>query len=59
MILPDSLAFLGSTRFWKLVLAASLIVLGNYGVIDMALAEIIAGALGISITIRTVDRAYE
>ena len=59
MTLPDSLAFLGATRFWKLVLATSLVILGYYGVIDMVLAEMLAGMLGVSIVIRTVDRAFE
>ncbi len=47
---------LGSVRFWQLLIGALLVILGSYGVIPVELANIIAGALGISVTIGTVDK---
>jgi len=52
-------SLLGSIRFQQLIIGVVLIVLGYYGIIPQALADIIAGALGISIGVGTVDRAAE
>jgi len=50
---------LGSIRFQQLVIGVILIALGYYNVIPMALANIIAGALGISIGVGTLDKVAE
>lgn len=61
--LATKLEFLKSTRFWKIVIAITLESLISYGVIDTVMAEMLAHAvsviLGISVTIRTVDRFSE
>ena len=50
-------ALLGSIRFQQLVIGVVLIILGYYGIVPQALADIIAGALGISIGVGTIDKA--
>ena len=55
--------FLQSVRFWKVVIAVVLESLVAYSVIDftagVAIAHIISLVLGISVTIRTVDKVSE
>ena len=50
-------ALLGSIRFRQLVAGIVLIILGYYKIIPMELANIIAGGLGISIGVGTIDKA--
>lgn len=52
-------AILGSIRFWQLVIGALIVILGKEGVISQAIADAIAGILGISVTIGTVDKAAQ
>ena len=47
---------LGSMRFWQLVIGAVLLILAQYGVVPAELATTLAGFLGISIVVRTVDK---
>jgi len=54
--MKEKFAFLKSIRFWKLVLAAVIYVLGQYGVIPMELATGIVGLLGIDVAIKTIDK---
>ncbi|MEY2702072.1 MAG: hypothetical protein RLY43_705 [Bacteroidota bacterium] len=59
----QKLDFLKSTRFWKIVIAITLESLVTYGVIDTVSAEMVAHiisvTLGLSVTVRTVDRFSE
>ena len=61
--MKEKLAFLQSTRFWKVVIAVVLFALVQIGVIDGVAAESIANSLtvilGFSVGIRTVDRFSE
>lgn len=61
--MKDKLAFLTSTRFWKLVIIGILEALVAVSVIDaaslQALTDIVQLILGGSIAIRTVDRFGE
>ena len=47
---------LGSIRFWQLVIGAIVLILADYGFIPTDLAGVIASFLGISVTVRTLDR---
>ena len=49
-------AILGSIRFWQIVVAAVLLYLGEVGVIGLEVAKTIAGVLGVSVTVGTVDK---
>jgi hypothetical protein len=49
-------SILGSVRFWQLAGGVVLLILAYYSVIPQELANLIAGALGISITIGTIDK---
>ena len=48
-------SILGSVRFWQLVIAAIVVILGQNDVISVELANTIAKVLGVSITIGTLD----
>lgn len=47
---------LSSIRFWQLTAGLVLVILGYYELVPMELAQIIAGYLGISIAVRTIDK---
>lgn len=51
--------FVKSVRFWKVVLSGVVLALGQNGYIDLESAKIISGILLGSVTIRTIDRAFE
>lgn len=51
--------FLTSVRFWKIVGAFLAEALGFYGLIPAEIAHTIAGILGVSVAVRTVDRFGE
>lgn len=55
----NHLSFLKSSRFWQIVVAALAVLLAEYGVIPTVVATTIAAILGVSVTIRTVDRLGE
>lgn len=61
--MKEKFEFLQSVRFWKVVVAITLESLVAYNVIDSVLAEAVAHivslVLGVSVTIRTVDRVSE
>ena len=46
----------GSVRFWSLLIGAVLLILSQYGIIPVELANTLAGFLGISIVVRSVDK---
>ena len=46
----------GSVRFWSLTAGVILLILSFYGIIPQELANILAGYLGISLVVRTVDK---
>jgi hypothetical protein len=50
-------SILGSVRFWQLLIGALLLILASYGIIPQEIANVIAGLLGVSVTIGTVDKA--
>lgn len=50
---------LGSVRFWQLTAGLVLLILAFYDLIPQQLAEMIAGYLGLSIAIRTADKAIK
>jgi len=56
-------SFLKSVRFWKVTIAVALLVLVETGVLEseelQVIAQGLAGLLGVSATIRTVDRFAE
>jgi hypothetical protein len=45
-----------SIRFWQLVIGAIIVILGQEGVISPEIANTIAGLLGVSVTLGTVDK---
>lgn len=47
---------LSSRRFWQLVVATILLVLGSYEIIPKEVAEILAGLFGVSVAVGTVDK---
>jgi hypothetical protein len=47
---------LSSRRFWQLVVATIILVLGSYQIIPKDVAEIVAGLFGVSVTVGTIDR---
>ena len=47
---------LGSMSFWLSVIGAVVLILGQYEIIPMVAAEIIAGWCGFSVVKRTVDK---
>ena len=49
-------AVFSSIRFWQLLIAAVVIILADYGIIPVELANIVAGFFGISIAVRTLDK---
>jgi len=57
--LSEKLTFLGSTRFWKLVISGIAYALWQGGIIDTALFGLIVTPLLGSVAVRTVDRASE
>ena len=52
-------AMLTSVSFWLAVIGGIALVLGQFEVISMDVATIIAGWCGFSVTKRTVDKAIE
>ena len=54
--MKEKFAFLQSVRFYKGLAAVVIVYLGLQGIIDPLLANLIAGFLGLDITINTVDR---
>ena len=55
----NKLEFLKSVRFWKVVVAFVVYALGAEGVIPAPIADTVAGILGVSVAIRTIDREAE
>ena len=49
-------SLLGSIRFWQLVIAAILLILRGYGIIPPEVADTVAGLLGISTAVGTIDK---
>jgi len=49
----------GSVSFWMAVVGGIVLVLGQYDVISVEIATIIAGWCGFGITKRTVDKAIK
>jgi len=47
---------LSSVRFWQLFVGAVIVILGQQGVMSPEMANTIAGLLGVSVTINTVDK---
>jgi len=47
---------LSSIRFWQLLIASVIVILGQEGVISPEIANTIAGLLGASTLIGTVDK---
>ena len=58
-MIKEKFAFLTSVRFWKVVLAFIFVTLGSYEVLPIELVTAFVGILGVSVTIRTVDRLGE
>ncbi len=54
--MKEKFDFIKSVRFWKLVLAAIVYILGQYEVIPLTLSTAIIGVLGLDVAIRTVDK---
>ena len=50
---------LGSVSFWFAVVGGVVLVLGQYEVISMPIAEIIAGWCGFGVVKRTVDKSIK
>jgi len=50
---------LGSIRFWQLTAGLILAILAYYKVLDQTIVELIASYLGISIAVRTFDKAVK
>lgn len=47
---------IGSVRFWQVVTASAVVYLSQIGYVDANTANMIAGILGVSVTIATVDK---
>jgi len=58
-MLSDKFAFLGSTRFWAMVIGLVMVYLEAKGWIGELEAKLIEGLMAGFITVRTVDRAFE
>lgn len=50
---------LGSRRFWQLFAGLVLLILAFYKVIPQELANLIAGFLGLSVAVGTIDKATQ
>ena len=50
------LSILTSVSFWLSVIGAVVLILGDYGIISIEIATIVAGWCGFSVTKRTVDK---
>jgi hypothetical protein len=50
------LELLSSRRFWQLFAGLVLLVLAYYSVIPKDLADLIAGFLGVSVAVGTIDK---
>lgn len=51
--------FWESTRFWALVIACVALVLKNYAILPVEVVDPLLALLGVSITVRTVDKLGE
>ena len=58
-MIKEKFAFLTSVRFWKVVITFILVTLGSYEVLPVELVTALVGILGVSVTIRTIDRLGE
>lgn len=47
---------LGSVRFWQVLIAFVVLYIGDAGGMSVALSEAIAGMLGVSVGIGTIDK---
>ncbi len=54
--LNEQLPFLKSSRFWQVVIAFVFLALGQTGTIPSEIATAVAGILGVSVSIKTVDK---
>lgn len=55
----EKLPFLGSVRFYKIVVAALAIWFGGLGWIPQELVAFLVTVTGASVIVRTTDRAFE
>lgn len=55
-LIEEIYGIIRAARFWEVVFASVVIYLGTTEVISLELAQAIAGGLGVSVGIGTVDR---